>query len=129
MDNFALLKWVSFSPHLNELYLTSNDKTLKAYKINPTTGKYDVSYSYPTDLYGFPNCINVNIKDQLVFSANKDIVFLNTAKTYPELIFSRKDVADVFVMDLSLDGKYLVSGMRNGEITLWEIDSKTSKKD
>jgi hypothetical protein len=69
----------------------------------------------------------VDVKDQLVFSANQNIVFLNIAKTYPELIFSKKDAAEVSVLDLSLDGKYLVSGMKSGEITLWQINSQITQ--
>jgi hypothetical protein len=38
MDNFSRLKWVSFSPFLNQLYLVTDDQILKIYKINPFTG-------------------------------------------------------------------------------------------
>lgn len=38
-------------------------------------------------------------------------------------MFSDKDVAYISVFDLSLDGKYLVSGMEDGEMTFWQINS------
>jgi hypothetical protein len=94
--------------------VTSKDMTLKSYKKNPTNSQYDIRYSYPTFDFGYPYCINANINNTLILTANTSIIFLNISKNYPELIESSTDQADVFVIDVSLDGKFIVSGMKNG---------------
>jgi len=94
--------------------VNANDKTIRCFKLNPFNNQYVVGYTFPTQDYGYPNGISANVNNQIVFSANDYIVFLNTTNAYPEVMFSRKDQADIFVLDLSLDGKYLITGMRNG---------------
>lgn len=113
-DNVQRQNWILFSPYNDQFFVNANDKTIRSFKLNPFNSQYVVSYSFSTQDYGFPNGISANVKNQIVFSANDYIVFLNTTKSYPEVMFSRKDLADIFVLDLSLDGKYLITGMRNG---------------
>lgn len=57
--------------------------TLKTYGKNPQTSKYDILTSFSTKSFGFPNCLNANIKGQLLFSANDKLVFLDISKNYP----------------------------------------------
>lgn len=120
-----MLKFVIFSPYYDQFYVAANDKTIKFYSINPSTTKYDISYSYSTQPYGSPNCINANIKDQLLITADKNLVFLNLTTGIPKPILSAQDQADVFVCDISKDGKYVASGMRNGELTIWKLQADT----
>lgn len=44
-------------------------------------------------------------------------------------MFERADQADVFVFDVSGDGRFLLTGMRNGEITLWQVGGTLTAKD
>ena len=114
-DNYSPMRWVLFSPHSDDtLYTTSNDQTLKFYKKSPIDSTYYLSNTFFTNDYGFPNCINANIADLLIFSASDKLVFLNISSTTPEVASSQADQEDIFVLDLSNDNQYIGTGMRNG---------------
>ena len=34
-----------------------------------------------------------------------------------------EDMANIFVIDISVDDEYLVSGMENGELSLWKFET------
>lgn len=65
--------------------------------------------------------MNANINGQLLISADKNLVFLNLTTDIPKTILSAQDQNDVFVCDISKNGKYVASGMRNGEVTIWKL--------
>lgn len=93
--------------------------TLKAYRLNSRTSKYQVAYSFSTELYGYPNCVTAKKENEIVFVANSNIIFLDISGSYPQVKFKSTDQTDIFVFDISPDGKKLVTGMRNGEVTVW----------
>ena len=57
----------------------------------------------------------------MIFSADDKLIFLDLTTTYPEVLGVTSDQEDIFVFDVSADQKYLGTGMRNGEVTIWEF--------
>lgn len=95
------LTTVSFNPYFDELYLPSEDSTVRVYRKNNLTNKYDIFYSLSVPSNGNPYEISGKIRNKIVIAAGKSLIFYTRTAGFPTEDFRVEDQENIFTFDIS----------------------------
>ena len=70
--------------------------------------------------YGSAYSLNANLENILTVAVNDTIIFFDIE--FRSVVREVDDMANIFVIDISHDDKFLISGMEEGECSVWTID-------
>ena len=78
-----------------------------------------MSHMIDLSMYGQAYSLNANIEGILIIAVNDTIVFwdLDLWEVYRTV----DDMKNIFVIDTTLGGDYLLSGMEDGDFSVWII--------
>ena len=112
------MKWVLYSSDGN-FFTASSDQTVKWHR-KDNSGNYYELRSLDVSSIGNPHCLNTNIEDVLMVAIADQINLYYITGSNFEYITKITETANIFVFDLSSDLDYMVVGMQNGEVPLYE---------
>lgn len=95
------LTTVYFNPYIDELYLPSEDGTVRVYRKNNVTNKYDIFYSLSVPSNGNPFDISGKIRNKIVIAAGKSLIFYTRTAGFPTEDFRVEDQENIFTFDIS----------------------------
>lgn len=113
-DFGGILTSVSFNPYIDELYLASEDSTLRVYRKNNVTNKYEIFYSLYVTSNGKPYDVSGKIRNKIIVAAGKSLIFFTRTTGFPTEDFRVEDQQNIFTFDISPNEKYYLTGMNTG---------------